>query len=140
MQDANREGINSPFQLQRKVTIDKSLNTSLPACARIKRKSEYDRVKLEGKRLNSRHFLLLLARAASSECRIGTIITRQIDKRAVVRNRIRRHLKELFRLNRHRFTKPVDIVFIARRDAQLCSFEELEHEILPLLVRQKFIR
>ncbi len=55
------------------------------------------------KRGNTPHFLLFESRNENSGKRFGVVIQRKI-KGAVVRNRIRRSVKEFFRLNKDLFT------------------------------------
>ena len=69
----------------------------------------------------------------SDESRLGVTVTTKIDKRAVVRNRIKRRLREIFRLNRGRLKEPLDLVIVARRGAAACGFAEMERQILGAL-------
>jgi ribonuclease P protein component len=62
---------------------------------------EFRRVKWK-KRGGTPHFLLFKKRNEDSGKRFGVVIQRTI-KGAVVRNRIRRSVKEFFRLNKHLF-------------------------------------
>lgn len=48
---------------------------------------------------------------------MGITVTRKVNKRAVVRNKIKRQAREFFRYNRHRLKKSADIVVISLRDA-----------------------
>jgi ribonuclease P protein component len=49
------------------------------------------------------HFLLFRSRNEDSGKRFGVVIQKKIIKGAVVRNRIRRSVREFFRLNKHLF-------------------------------------
>ena len=62
---------------------------------------EFRRAKWK-KRGSSPHFLLFACSNEVSRKRFGVVIQRRI-KGAVVRNRIRRSVKEFFRLNKHLF-------------------------------------
>lgn len=54
---------------------------------------------------------------------------------AVTRNRIKRKLREIQRLNRHRMVPGHDIVVIARRRAAGSRYSDLEQEYLGLARR-----
>ena len=53
--------------------------------------------------------------------RIGFTVSRKIGG-AVVRNRVRRRLKELFRLVNPKLSRSVDVVIVARRRAKEADF------------------
>jgi ribonuclease P protein component len=86
-----------------------------------------------GEKLYTKHFLLLVLPASSSESRLAVAVTTKIEKRAVVRNKIKRRLRELFRVTRSQFKQPVDVLVVARRDVQSCSFADYRREILGAL-------
>ena len=60
-------------------------------------------------------------------------VTTKIEKRATVRNKIKRRLRELFRVFRHDLTEPLDMVVVARREVQECSFDDYKREVLGAL-------
>ena len=49
-----------------------------------------------------------------ASCRLGVVASKRVGK-AHERNRAKRKLREVFRLNRHRLTTQMDVVLIARR-------------------------
>ncbi len=106
---------------------------SLPPDSRIKRKKDFLRLEKEGRRLYSRSFLLVAAPSASGSSRIGIAITRKIDKRAVVRNKLKRRIREIFRRNKGSLNAPYDILVVARKTALDCSFKEIERQLLGTL-------
>ena len=85
---------------------------------RVKRRKDYLRIQSEGRKIRSKHFLTTVAArigsvSESADSRIGVTITKKIDKRAARRNRLRRRIREFFRLNRSRLRPSTDIVVIA---------------------------
>jgi len=63
--------------------------------------------------------------------RIGLTVSRKVGK-AVVRNLVKRRLREIFRKNKARIPAGMDLIFIARREAATASFAVLTEEILNL--------
>jgi ribonuclease P protein component len=111
---------------------------SFSKARRLTRASEYDRVKRDG--LVRRGKLLTLSAIAvenSGLCRVGFITTRRLGG-AVVRNRVRRRLREIVRRHQHALRQGFWIVLIARRDAANASYRVLEDEWLRL-ARRAFI-
>ena len=107
--------------------------------ARLKKRSEINKCRDEGEKVYSKHFLLLVCEAVTSESRLGVTVTTKIDKRAVVRNRIKRRIREVFRLHRRRFSRPIDIVVVARRDSGVIEYKDFEREILGALLHHGFL-
>ncbi len=87
-------------------------------------------VRASGRRLHSKHFLVLVATSATGRSRLGLTVTTKVDKRAVVRNRIKRYVREVFRANARRFSEPVDLVVIARMESPTLTFAQVEQELL----------
>ncbi len=63
--------------------------------------------------------------------RIGITVSTKVGK-AVVRNRVRRRIREAYRLNEKHFISGADIVIVARRRASAVSFSEIEKNLLKL--------
>ncbi len=59
---------------------------------------------------------------------------------AVVRNRVRRRLREVYRLNESRFTAGWDIVVVARTRSVTADFEKLTHAYLSLAQKAGLLR
>lgn len=76
--------------------------------------------------------LLILARIGQQESpRLGLVVAKKNIRRAVSRNRAKRHIRESFRLNQERLDH-LDIVVLVRR-----GFDELENsEMNRVLARQ----
>ncbi|KPK00711.1 MAG: hypothetical protein AMJ60_00205 [Desulfobacterales bacterium SG8_35] len=76
------------------------MNTqSLPKTYLLRKKSEYDNVYLHGKRVHGENFSLILLPNNSGHNRLGISIHGQL-KGAAKRNRIKRIIREFFRLNK----------------------------------------
>ena len=77
-------------------------------------------------------FLVLYARRnRSATNRVGVTVSKKLGC-AVVRNRIRRRLREVYRLNEDRFIPGWDIVVVARSRCINVSFEKLTQSYLSL--------
>ncbi len=73
-----------------------------------------------------------LKRADDSGTRIGLTVPRAIGG-AVIRNRIKRRIREAFRLHRAEFSPQWDIVFNPRRAALTAPFGDLERGLLKVI-------
>ena len=77
-------------------------------------------------------FLVLYARPNRTGInRVGITAGKKLGK-AVVRNRVRRRLREVYRLNEEKFKPGWDIVVVARSRCITASFEKLTDSYLSL--------
>ena len=115
------------------LTAPASDRRTYPPSARLKRRGEYLSVQTAGRKLYSKHFVILVREGESTESRLGVTISRKVDKRATRRNSVRRRLREIFRNFRHQLVRSLDIVIIARAGAVECSMSQVRKEILGAL-------
>ena len=78
-----------------------------------------------------RHLVLYARRNRTGENRVGITVSKKLGK-ANVRNRIRRRLREVYRLNEEKFLPGWDIVVVARSRAIGTDFRELTKSYLSL--------
>ena len=77
-------------------------------------------------------YLVLYARKNRTDSnRVGTTVGKKLGK-AVVRNRVRRRLREVYRLNEEKFLPGWDIVVVARSRAVEAPFDKLTKSYLSL--------
>lgn len=95
---------------------------------RLKKRYEFRQVQLNGRRIHTPHFLIVVLPNTSSHTRLGITVTKKVGT-AVQRNRIKRVVREVFRRNRHLFPPSHDVVFIAKRDAPQVSYDALLGEL-----------
>lgn len=83
---------------------------------RIWKHSEFLRLSKIGKKIQNRHFVANFSPGRFQRTRLGITVTRKVG-RATTRNRIKRFIREYFRLNRHTITGYWDINIIAKKKA-----------------------
>ncbi|MEO5340619.1 MAG: ribonuclease P protein component [Magnetococcus sp. MYC-9] len=99
-----------------------------PKAVRLLEGAEFRAVTASGRRKGGRFFLLFSLETALSHSRLGLTVSRKVGK-AVLRNRIKRQMREFFRCLRAevdaRQTVSLDMVLIARPQAGAASTEAL---------------
>ena len=71
-----------------------------------------------------------------SDFRLAVVVSKKVDKKAVVRNRIRRRIYELFRCRLPSFGMGVDMaVIVQKSDPAFVSATELEDLLQPVFAR-----
>lgn len=117
-----------------------SRDRSYPRHRRIRKRKEYLRIQQGSRGLRerrTRHFIVILTPGPEPECRLGVTVSRKVGC-AVQRNRVKRRVREFFRLYRHELQPAHDLLVIARPGAEELSFEDVEIELakrLDIVVR-----
>jgi ribonuclease P protein component len=70
------------------------------------------------------------------EARLGVTVSSKVGN-AVVRNRVKRLLRECFRRYRHQIVPNQDVLIIARKGAVNLSWYEVESEIRDILIENR---
>ena len=99
---------------------------------RLTRASEFRRVRDFGRRLPGNLLSVAVLKDPSPDpLRVGIVTSRKLGA-AVVRNRVRRRLREIVRRHQHEIAAGTCMVVIARPSAAAASYHRLEEELLRL--------
>jgi ribonuclease P protein component len=107
-------------------------NSRFSRDSRLRRKPEFDRVYRDGRRQASRHFIVFSAANGLERSRFGMSVGRALGG-AVLRNRIRRRLREVLRRLQQEIPSGWDIILHPRASVASAKFQALAAEILSLL-------
>ena len=99
---------------------------------RLVRGAEFDAVYRNGRRRSSRQFTVFFASNGLGESRFGMSVGRALGG-AVVRNRIRRRVREILRLDRGEIPSGWDIIVHPRASVAGAEFAPLREELIALL-------
>ena len=106
---------------------------AFPPALHLKRPSEFRTVLDRGAKRHTGGFILFRAANRLERPRLGVSISRKIGG-AVVRNRVKRLVREAFRLNwRSWELSGTDLVVIAKRGAASLSFHDVSREFAGAL-------
>lgn len=86
---------------------------------------EFRRLYSKGKSAGTRLLVIYTLRNRSGLNRLGLTVGGKVGG-AVVRNRVRRKIREIYRLNESKLRRSRDIVIVARADSRDASYQELE--------------
>ena len=109
---------------------------NLPREWRLVRRAEYDAVYREGRKRSSATFVIFARRNTLARDRFGMSVKKALGN-AVVRNQIRRRVREILRLHREEIALGWDVVIHPSRAAATLKFAKLEAELLSLLPHEK---
>ena len=102
---------------------------------RLLQSGEFQHVTRHGQRAASTAYVVLIVSDGASERpRLGLTVSRKVGN-AIVRNRVKRRIREWFRLERGQLATGTEVVVIARRAASRVSFVEGSRVLTGLLER-----
>ena len=97
----------------------------------LKKNSDFRRLYSKGKSAVSPFMVVYCRRSPTRVGRVGYTVSVKLGH-AVVRNRVRRRLREIYRLSRHLLKPGWDIVIVARSRSVDAPYEKLEGAFLEL--------
>ena len=105
----------------------------------LKQNSQFRRLYHRGKSVADRNLVLYCRPNGTEENRIGLTVSAKLGC-AVQRNRLRRRLRECYRLHESEFRAGYHMVVVARGRAMNAEYRELERSLLQLAAKQKLLR
>ena len=110
---------------------------ALKRAARLRKSSDFRRVRQQGRSVSSRLLILAWSPNDTGRARIGFVVSKRISKLAVERNHLKRLLSEAVRQSIPDLLPGIDIVFSARNAASTATLQTLTGDIRILLQRAK---
>ena len=109
-----------------------ALGKTFPREVRLVRRGEFDAVYRTGKRRSSSHFTVFFRANELAQSRFGFSIKKALGG-AVVRNRIRRRVREIVRCHRREIPAGWDIVIHPKNSVTHATYAALTVDLLRLL-------
>jgi len=106
----------------------------LPQINRLKNKKDFERVFKQGKGYRGDFLFCKLIINKSKRSRFGIVVTEKVSKKAVIRNRIKRRLREILRLNLPKIKQGIDVVIVACSGIENKNFWEIERDINKIFI------
>jgi ribonuclease P protein component len=101
---------------------------SFPKFEKILNRADFVKINRSGKRLYTKHFTLVTQQNGQGITRLGVTVSKKTGT-AVQRNRVKRLVREYFRLNKACFPQGYDIVIIAKKNASYLDLWKTKEEI-----------
>lgn len=116
------------------------IRLAFPKARRLRRRGDFVRLQPSRTRVHTPHFLLLLGKGPdeAAPARLGVTVTRKVGS-AVERNRVKRVVREAFRLDPALLPAGVDLVVIAKDGAPTLGLAAVQAEwdgVRPLMQRR----
>lgn len=115
--------------------MDERPGLIFPPVRRLRHRREFLRVRERGRKLYTSHFLILVLENPGGPTRLGVTASRKVGG-AVVRNRVKRLVREFFRTHYRMLPEGKDLSVIAKPGAASLEYSEVCRELSVL--RQPF--
>ena len=106
---------------------------------RLRRNRDFQYTYRKGRSLGHPLLVLIYRETNRNENRIGFSITKKFGN-AVQRNRIKRQLREILRLQLQHLRQGYDMIFVVRKEAGEASYHTLESAVINLLKKGKLYK
>ena len=99
---------------------------------RIARTVDFWKDRTRRKKFDTEHFILLLRKNDKETKRLGLVVGRKVGG-AVSRNRIKRLVREFFRLNKGKMPESSDLIVLAKEKIEVDGYREVFEELKVIL-------
>jgi ribonuclease P protein component len=107
---------------------------------RLKNKKDFDNVYKKGRKAASRFFLIKVKSNQKDISRIGFVVSKKIVSKIVLRNKLKRKMREAIRLLIDKIKPGYDIIIIATTSASLKNYIEIEKDLKKLLKDRQLLK
>ena len=95
----------------------------------MKKNYEFRRLYTKGTSAAAPYLVLYTRKTGKGTSRPGITVSTKVGK-AVVRNRVRRRIREIYRLHEHELQRGTQLVIVARTRAAAASYAQLEQSFM----------
>lgn len=112
----------------------------LPKINRLKRTKDIERVFKEGRGHKEDFLFLKLTPSHLGVSRFAFVVGQKVAKKAVLRNKIKRWLREAARIRLPQVRAGFDVVIAAQKRTETKNFQEIEKAVDKILKKAKIIK
>ena len=105
----------------------------------LKSNFDFQKVYKSGKSFGNKYLVIYTLENNSDKNRLGISVSKKVGN-SVVRHRLKRLIKESYRLHENMFNSGLDIVVIARKNSDACDFAGIESALLHLMKLNKTLK
>ena len=113
-----------------------SADERFPKAFRLRKRREFLAVQRSRYRYTTQHFIVYARHRGERDTRIGITVSKKVGK-AHQRNRVKRLVREAFRLNRCRLPKGLDVVLVAKKGTSSACYTDVESQLMRAVTELK---
>ena len=97
----------------------------------LKKNDDFRNVYRRGKSVANKYFVMYVSENHMDINRLGISVSKKTGN-SVVRHRVKRLMKEAFRTSEDMFNSGLDIVFVAKKNAAVMTFDDAKKSLMDL--------
>lgn len=106
----------------------------------LKKKKDFQKVIKEGKKIEKEFLVLKFSKNSLGDItRIGFVVSQKVSKKAFLRNKIKRRLREIVRDNLSNLKSGYDLIFFTKKAIKEKDFLEIEKIVKQILKQAKLL-
>lgn len=102
----------------------------------LKKNDDFQNVYKSGKSYGNKYLVIYTLKNDTDRNRLGISVSKKVGN-SIVRHRVKRLIKESYRLHENMFNSGLDIVVIARKESNACDYASIESALLHLMKLNK---
>lgn len=111
----------------------------LPRKYKLKKENDFKKVFKQGKYYQEDFIKIKISENNLKITRFGLLIGLKISKKAVQRNKIKRQIEEIIRLNIEKINSGFDIVILVNQEIIEKNYQEIERKLINLFKKIKLL-
>ena len=112
--------------------VSKNIDQGLSLQQRLRKSADFKDAFDQKRSFVGKYVVMMQRHCDDSSLRVGVIASKRTLRRAVDRNRAKRLMREVYRLNRYLFFGKLDVVLIARRPIAKATLAQVEKDLMRL--------
>jgi len=107
---------------------------------RLRKKKEFEKVAKEGRGVREEFLVLKYLKNNLNLVRAGFVVSQKISKKAVVRNKVKRRLREIVRRNLEKLKPGYDLIFFTKKGIEEKDFWQIKEVVENLFKKAKLFK
>jgi len=112
----------------------------LPRIGRLRKEHDHELVRRVGRRTSDQFLTVKTLQTGKTLTRVAVVVSKRVDKRATVRNRIKRQVRGMIEGVYQKLKPGIDVVIIVNPAALNISRKDTETRLIYLLNKQAIIK
>jgi len=109
----------------------------LPKANQLKKKKDFEKVYKGGQGFKESFLYLKVAKNSLKNSRFGFVVSTKFSKKAPLRNKVKRRLREAVRAKLAETKKGLDVIITVKPGSEIADFQEIQEKVDKLFKKAK---